>query len=302
MNDYSPPLVSVIIATYNRANVLGRAILSVLNQSYQNFEILIVDDKSTDDTQRVVEQFVDGRIRYLKHETNQGQSVAHNTGIKQAQGVYVAFLDSDDEWLPPMLDKCLKNFVQDEDLGVVYTWAGTRRVDGKLKVANKFCISGRIYKEALAQGYVSHSISMVAKRECFNKVGLWDDRFEVCQDDDVCMRLAKEYRFGLIPEILAVIHRDARIQTTTEEFKRSAVGHMRLFTKHESEIRRICGDEVMAIHWIKCGKYFLLAEDKKMARTVIKRAYELNPCRQYRAYPLFAEPLRWLLKRCKRLL
>jgi len=302
MNDCSPPLVSVIIATYNRANVLGRAILSVLHQSYQNLEILIVDDHSTDHTQQIVEQFADERIRFLRHEANQGQSAAHNTGISQAQGVYVAFLDSDDEWLSPMLEKCIDRFYQDEYLGVVYTWAGTRRVDGNLKLVNEFSISGAIYKEALTQGYVSHSISMVVKRECFDKIGLWDDSFKVCQDDDICLRLAKEYRFELIPEILAVIHHDVRIQTTMEEFKISAVGYMQLFTKHKSEIRRICGDEVMARHWIRCAKYFLLAEDKNMSHTFIKRAYQLNPCWQYRAYPLVAEPFQWLLKRCKRLL
>jgi len=302
MNDYSPPLVSIIIATYNRANVLGRSVRSVLHQSYQNFEILIVDDKSTDNTQQIAEQFADERIRFLRHEANQGQSAAHNTGIHQAEGVYVAFLDSDDEWPPSMLEKCLRKFMQYEDLGVVYTWTGTRQLDGRLKVVNKFSISGWIYKEALAQGYVSHSISMVIKRECFDKIGLWDDSFQVCQDDDICLRLAKEFRFGLVPEILAVIHLDERMKSTVEELKDSAVGYARLFSKYESEIRRICGDEVMASHWIRCAKYFLLAEDKNMAHTFIKRAYELNPCRQYRVYPLFAEPLRWLLKHCKRLL
>ncbi|MBU0986629.1 MAG: hypothetical protein KKH68_05175, partial [Proteobacteria bacterium] len=203
---------------------------------------------------------------------------------------------------PSMLEKCLSKFLQDEDLGVVYTWAGTRRVDGRLKVVNKFSISGKIYKEALTQGYVSHSISMMIERECFDKVGLWDDSFEVCQDDDICLRLAKEYRFGLISEILAVIHHDDRIQTTMEEFKKSAIGHMRLFTKYEAEILRMCGDEVMARHWIKCGKSFLRANDKNMAGQLFKRAYELNPYWQYRFYKLFASQLKYVFRHYERFL
>jgi len=91
--------VSVIIPTYNRAHLVGRAIRSVLNQTYQDFEIIVVDDCSTDNTEEIVKGFNDHRIRYMRHDRNRGGSAARNTGIKASQGKYIAFLDSDDEWL-----------------------------------------------------------------------------------------------------------------------------------------------------------------------------------------------------------
>ncbi len=97
------PMVSVIIPTYNRAHVLGRAIRSVLDQTYQDFELIVVDDGSSDHTGEVVATFADPRIHYLRHEKNRGAAAARNTAIKTAQGEYIASLDSHDEWLPEKL-------------------------------------------------------------------------------------------------------------------------------------------------------------------------------------------------------
>ena len=97
------PLVSVIVPTYNRAAIVTRALRSILDQTYQNTEILVVDDASSDNTQEVIAGLRDPRIRYLRHDRNRGGSVARNTGIKAARGEYLAFLDSDDEWLADKL-------------------------------------------------------------------------------------------------------------------------------------------------------------------------------------------------------
>ena len=96
-------LISVIIPTYNRANLIPRAIASVQEQSYQNWEIIVVDDASSDDTERVIQHINSDRLKYIRHQTNLGGSAARNTGIKHARGQYIAFLDSDDVWLPDKL-------------------------------------------------------------------------------------------------------------------------------------------------------------------------------------------------------
>ena len=94
------PTVSVIIPTYNRANLIGRSIQSVLGQTYRDFEVIIIDDNSTDNTGEVVRSFRDPRIIYIKLSSNSGVSAARNQGIQMAKGTYIAFQDSDDEWFP----------------------------------------------------------------------------------------------------------------------------------------------------------------------------------------------------------
>jgi len=103
-NNKKIPRISVIIPSYNRANTIGRAIQSALSQSYQDFEIIVIDDGSTDHTEEVIRSFQDSRIRYIRHNRNRGGSAARNTGIHAARGEYIAFLDSDDEWLPQKLE------------------------------------------------------------------------------------------------------------------------------------------------------------------------------------------------------
>lgn len=100
----SLPLISVIIPTYDRAYIIGRTIESALQQSYQNIEVIVVDDASRDNTSAVVQGIGDGRVRYIRHTTNKGGSAARNTGISAAKGFYIAFLDSDDIWLPQKLE------------------------------------------------------------------------------------------------------------------------------------------------------------------------------------------------------
>ena len=99
------PKVSVVITTYNRAALLPRAIRSVLAQTYEDYELIIVDDCSTDDTPEVVQRFADSRIRAVRHSDNRGQSAAVNTGIRLARGEYIAFLDDDDEWVDRKLSR-----------------------------------------------------------------------------------------------------------------------------------------------------------------------------------------------------
>src|SRR5215471_7855638 len=122
------PKVSVIIPTHNRAEFLRSAITSVLNQTYQDFEIIVVDDASTDKTPEVVASFHDGKIKYIRHDANKGDAGSRNTGIRNSSGDFLAFLDDDDEWLPEKLQMqvgLLRN--SRVKVGGVYT--GSLRID-----------------------------------------------------------------------------------------------------------------------------------------------------------------------------
>src|SRR5678815_5471292 len=116
------PKVSVVIPTRNRAEFLRAAIQSVLNQTFQGFEIIVVDDASEDKTPEIVRTFTDTRMTYVRHDTNKGQGVTRNDGISRASGEFIALLDDDDEWLPGKLEKQIRVLDSSRsDVGLVYT-------------------------------------------------------------------------------------------------------------------------------------------------------------------------------------
>jgi len=195
------PMVSVIIPTYNQANFIDKAIKSVLKQTYQDFEIIVIDDGSTDNTEEIIRCFKDKRVKYIKkYKKNRGISVARNIGIKVARGKYVALLDSDDEWLPEKLDKQIK-ILQDgsPELGAVYS--NLCYIDENGKNTNKLRNpkkEGYIYEDLLGKNHVGAPSTLLIRKECFHQVGLFDDLLNAQQDWDMWIRIAKYYRFALI--------------------------------------------------------------------------------------------------------
>jgi glycosyltransferase involved in cell wall biosynthesis len=197
------PNVSVIIPTHNRAELLRSAITSVLNQTYQDFEIIVVDDASKDNTHEVVANFGDRRIRYIHHETGKGDAGARNTGIIHSTGGYIGFLDDDDQWLPKKLGlqvAMLENSPQ--HVGCVYT--GQFDVDGtdgrilSIYYPNQ---RGDLSKHLFADACIVTS-TVLLKREVFEKVGLFDESIPYCNDYDMWIRIAKEFHFDYIREPL----------------------------------------------------------------------------------------------------
>ncbi len=200
--------VSVIIPTYNRAELLKRSIQSVLNQTYQNFELIIVDDCSDDNTREIVKSFKDPKIRYYKHSKNKGPAAARNKGIKHAKGKYIAFQDSDDEWLPEKLEiqiDCFKN--SEKEIGVVYC----RAIKKNGKKTDNFP-SPKISK---ADGYIYPYIcrgnfilmpSAVIKKECLTDTGGFDELFTHMEDWELLIRISKKYNIRFIDVPLVKIH------------------------------------------------------------------------------------------------
>jgi len=193
----------VVIPTFNRASLLKRSIKSVIDQTYTDLEVIVVDDASTDETEEVVRGLEDHRIRYLRHEKNRGGSAARNTGISAANGKYIAFQDSDDEWFPDKLKKQVLILEESSpDIGVVYSrfW----RIDGE----NRTLIpprqkkkEGDIHRELLKRNFISTQAAVV-KRECFSRVGLFDESLPRLQDWDLFIRLSRHYKFSFVDEPL----------------------------------------------------------------------------------------------------
>ena len=191
--------VSVIIPTFNRAQTIGRALQSVLSQVGPSFEILIVDDGSTDGTQILIKSFDQekAKIRYF-FQSNQGPSAARNLGIRNALGFYIAFLDSDDEWLPGKLKAQLEFFERNPDYFICQTeeiWIRNGKRVNPMKKHKKF--GGLIFEKCLPLSIVSPSCVMM-RREFFDRVGFFDETLPACEDYDLWLRASTHFPIGLI--------------------------------------------------------------------------------------------------------
>ncbi len=185
------PKVSVIIPTYNRCGWIKHAIDSVLQQTYQNFELLIIDDGSTDITKSILAKY-ESSIKYYYQE-NKGVASARNLGIRKAKGDYLCFLDSDDRWLKRKLETQLRLVESDPDIKVCYTdeiWIRNGIRVNQKKIHQKY--SGWIYQKCLPLCIISPS-SVLIHREVFEKVGLFDEEKTVCEDYDLWLRMSNVY-------------------------------------------------------------------------------------------------------------
>jgi len=189
--------ISVVIPTYNRERFLKRAIESVLNQTFQDFELIIVDDGSTDKTKEVVDSFQSNKIKYIYQKNSGGAAFPKNTGIKIAQGEYIAILDSDDEWLPEKLEKQIGFFEKHSEISVV---GCNFLINGQKEY--KVPKYKNVFKQMLITDNMGPGSIMIYRREVFNKVGLFDENLKSGQDKEMRIRLAQEYKFGFIDKPL----------------------------------------------------------------------------------------------------
>ena len=189
-------MVSVIIPTFNRAALLKKAIASVLSQTYKDFELIVVDDGSEDNTAEVISCFAD-RMTYIRQK-NKGPASARNVGIKKSQGDFIAFLDSDDWWERKKLAVQMSEMQRNPDLFISHTqeiWYKNERLLNQKKRHEKF--HGYIFDKCLPLCVASMSTVMV-RRELFDRVGLFDESLPCCEDYDFWLRVSIKHPFLLI--------------------------------------------------------------------------------------------------------
>ncbi len=208
MAELENPEVSVIVPTHNRADLLPRAIGSVLAQTYGGYEIIIVDDCSSDDTPAVIAGFSDSRIRSFRHNRNRGQSAAINTGIEHASGDYVGFLDDDDEWLPRKLEGQVALLdAASPEVALVYGWMD--RVDdssGHVIPAYRNTVEGDIFERALSLSIPGPTIVLLIRSSVANEVGGMDESLLRHNDIDLICRISQRYHAAVLPEVVARAH------------------------------------------------------------------------------------------------
>ena len=226
------PQVSVIILTRNRPEFLVKAVESVLNQTYTDFEIVIVDDASTDKTPEVIKSFQDPRIISIRHDVNKGESGSRNAGVKVAKGELVAFLDDDDEWLPQKLELQVSLLQKGNDkLGGVYTgfykWDMVEeKIVGEIIPKKR----GNISEDMFIKNWVGTPSTVLVKNKCFQDVGEFDEKLVFGPDWDMWLRIAHKYEFEYIasPLVKYGIHS----QQMSTSYRKWILGREKLLEKY----------------------------------------------------------------------
>jgi glycosyltransferase involved in cell wall biosynthesis len=194
--------VSVIIPTHNRADTLGSAIQSVLEQTYLSCEVIVVDDGSDDSTRTVVDSF-SGSVRYF-YQTRRGPSAARNTGIQKAEGEFLSFLDSDDLFLPGKIASQVMFLTENPQVGMVHSSYISVDYDLVPKALHIADSAGSTYRRLMLRCSIATPTVMV-RREVFDRVGRFDESMDIEEDIDMWIRIARVYRVGVLHEPLSKV-------------------------------------------------------------------------------------------------
>ena len=200
--------ISVILPTYNRASLLPRSMDSVLAQSFENFELIVIDDGSEDHTSEVVRGYIDRRVRYLKLHRNRGLSAARNAGLAEARGAYLAFQDSDDEWHHEKLERQLHVIQDHPDVAVVYSDMCRQFSDGRrMYLRSPDIVRGRLVNPQTHfwQTYMLAMQPAMVRRACVDGMQ-FDEKLALFEDLDFHLRLAMDHEYVHIKEPLVTYH------------------------------------------------------------------------------------------------
>jgi glycosyltransferase involved in cell wall biosynthesis len=267
------PVVSIILPTFNRAPVIDRAIHSALHQTFIDFELIVVDDASTDGTLELLAAIPDPRLRVIQHVENRGGSAARNTGIAEARGKYITFLDSDDKWHPDKLEKELAIMEgEPENVGVVYSgfW---RHVNGKKSFVPFNWVKkkeGDIHEQLLWRNFIN--TQSLIRKNCFEVVGIFDEKAPKFQDWDLFLRISKRFNFAYTGEPLFDVFHSEKSITSNPEVQISGLEYI---------LRKHCADfslhkEILAEQYYQLSLLYYRGGDRTKAKKLLKRAMKLN--------------------------
>lgn len=285
------PLVSVVIPTYNRTAFVGKAVASVLNQTFDDYEVIVVDDGSTDSTKDNLKKFGD-RIRYI-HQKNSGVSAARNTGIAAAAGKWIAFLDSDDEWKPDYLLEQIKRVsavaglsMQAADCTVIdingdsETYFEINGATGILKGKNYLCID-KPFSFVVTHGpWIVCSIIFL--REAISRAGPFDTSISISEDLDFVARVSLQGGFGLVnKDLVTAYRRRESTECLTNQAKKNPFGARKSTERILEKLKAIPSlddaerkalNRVMGANKRAMGNLLSQAGDKRGARACYRQA------------------------------
>ena len=290
-NVASSPKVSVIIPAYNASKFIREAIDSVLNQTYKDYEIIVVDgrDGSTDSTREIVAEYGDA-VRYF-HQENRGLSDARNKGILNSKGEYIAFLDSDDLWFENKLALQVEFLDSHRDVGLVFsdslfkTYGDVTAMEQRL-VGRRFFQTAKPYRgEVLCQLFVVNFIpvlTVLVRKECLLKVGLFKMEYDSAEDYDLWLRVSRVFKVDYIDEPLAIyrirgdslVHKSDRLLSNLILIKKNVLESEPQLLKRFSRKEM---DKIFYRFHVRLGNYFLFNHEHEKARGKYREYLSLNP-------------------------
>ncbi|MBD2579595.1 glycosyltransferase [Oscillatoria sp. FACHB-1406] len=194
------PSVSVIIPAYNARSTIKKTLESVFAQTHSDFEIIVINDGSTDDTLKICQEIPDRRLKIFSYE-NAGQAVSRNRGIERASGDYIAFLDADDLWTKNKLETQLQTLQNNPEAAVVYSWTDyIDENDNFLQSGRHINVEGNVYDKLLINNFIENGSNVLIRQQALQEVGGFEPSLPPAEDWDLWLRLARQYHFAVVPE------------------------------------------------------------------------------------------------------
>lgn len=248
-------MVSVIIPTYNRAGTILRSVQSVIGQSYSEWELIIVDDGSTDQTIELVKPVAkqDERIRYISCLENKGQAVARNMGIQEARGEYIAFQDSDDCWMPDKLQRQIALMERHPEYGLVYGQVVYDEA-GVLSTPYPPTDAGeRVFVDCLKRNRIG-TPTMLVRKAVFDTIGLFDTSLPALEDYELALRITKNYPAGFIAAPVLKAYKSA--DSVSRDLGKHLISSCLILRKYGKEMREnhLWNDKIMELREM-AGQY-----------------------------------------------
>lgn len=283
--DQNQPLVSVVIPTFNRAEFIKGAIRSVLDQTLEDFEILVVDDGSSDATEEVVKTFKDPRVRYYRFEHMGFPAYPRNRGIELSKGKYVAFLDSDDTWLPAHLEYCQRAFSDNIGAGGVFTdfykLYGINTLIPQNATNTKY--SSSTLRDMVSKfSSIGAASNVMVRKDVFDAVGFFDENKDMAGSEDwqMWVRIAWKYAFAVVPEstVILRVHGD-NLTLNAENIERSTKAALdSIFYHHDilPAVKPFYRKAYAEVNTLAAINYYA-SGDMKTARNRLKEALRFRP-------------------------
>ena len=263
----SNPYVSVIIPAYNAGTTIAQTISSVLMQSFKDFEIIVVNDGSSDNTASIVEGLSknDSRVKFIS-QSNRGVAVARNCAISAARGEFIAPIDADDLWHSTYLEKQIRNIRKDSDAALVYSWSRYIDLDGNIVWTKHYpVLGGRVFARQIYWNIVGNGSAILFKKSAALEFGGYDERVVPTEDFMLQLKISSRYRFAVTPEYLVGYRQKARQESTYGDRSYHSCIRTLEFVRRECE-----GVPEQAVHWALGTLHFAHAYRAYLAGDLIE--------------------------------